>query len=716
MVTNTNRPMARRLSLGLLALAVIAPALWGSPYDRLARDSVAERDAVVLADTLLPELVVRAEWMRQRDGDVVVSVPNLPSAQRLRADQLLSQLPGVVSSKGAYTLNGKPAVIYINGIKQVISAESMSAFLSSLPASALSSVELVGVNTGKYSASTEAVIHIHTHPNVPLGYSFQPYVYTMFLPNGVRSLGGNLFYMTKVNRILTHHTLSYSRDQSRSTLSDSLLLSGVPVIHNDRDSRGYSHVLTYQGSLSYELERGRRLHFNAFVYNDFDDPQVEWVSTRARGTEDARGRSDLYNLSAAYQIPSTQTALYGTISYALSYGGRHSRVDYLTDARDLYNRGDLDLEGWMHTLSADFSSHIGDRWLLTYGAQVDRNSVWDRVHYYKPGASTPGGASYFEGAELLPAAYAQVRYKLSEELSLRAGARVEHTSYHYRLEDLSPTRRYTNVFPSLLVYYNRPNYALTAGLTSSVSRPRYEWLIPGERRRNDYLSFVGNPDVRPTRTYALVVRNTLMRYAQLNLTYAWVQDYAGSIYTSRGERLTESVDNIADRRLFRINAVVPFALLSRKLTGQLQATLGHNRFVHFSPGYTPPESRQTQYWTQTYAGSVQYEPSDRLTLSVQGQFTPRLTSLFVDTNRQLLVDLELYYALLRERNLILSLSLGNLFAHDTTRSAYFLDHRLWQRSDDYQPYVQVSLKLRLGKGQKVVDEYRSYTPGVSRMR
>ena len=73
------------------------------------------------------------------------------------------------------------------------------------------------------------------------------------------------------------------------------------------------------------------------------------------------------------------------------------------------------------------------------------------------------------------------------------------------------------------------------GLTSRISRPKYSWMLPGVRVVNDFLSFEGHPEIQPSQIYALVARNTLFQYAQLNLSYGQVHHFVGSSYRVRGQ-------------------------------------------------------------------------------------------------------------------------------------------------------------------------------------
>lgn len=299
----------------------------------------------------------------------------------------------------------------------------------------------------------------------------------------------------------------------------------------------------------------------------------------------------------------------------------------------LYCKGFLDLEGWMNTLSADFSSYIKDKWLLNYGIQIDRNSVWNNEDYRYKSSNFQENEIVFSGSELLPAFYAQARYKLNNALFVRGGLRVEHTNYHYSLHNVSANQKYTNVFPTFLLYYDIPNYALILGLTSNISRPKYEWMIPEEKKVNDNISFKGTPEIKPTKIYGLIARNTLFKYAQVNLTYAMIKDATGSKFETCKNKVIESIDNLTEKRAFRINLVLPFTFLKGKLTGEVQANVEHSRYCNFSDKFHIPQNRSVKYWNHSYVASLQHSPTNRLSLSLQAEFSPKQSSLLFEKKK-----------------------------------------------------------------------------------
>ena len=143
---------------------------------------------------MLNEVVVESNWIYRKDGMVVVDFGKMKMEQNLQLSDALRHIPGIVkNSNGNYSLGGKNAVIYVNNVKQNISPQSLEAFLESLPANIVANIELTFVNSGKYSASTEAVININTKSNIPLGQSVQPYAFTSIFPHGMYDTGGNIF-------------------------------------------------------------------------------------------------------------------------------------------------------------------------------------------------------------------------------------------------------------------------------------------------------------------------------------------------------------------------------------------------------------------------------------------------------------------------------------------------------------------------------------------
>lgn len=663
----------------------------------------------------LTEVVIKSNWIYRRDGNLVVDVAQIPNAKNLNTEQVLKHIPGITKSpnNGGYSLNGKSAVIFINGIKQNISANSLNIFLENLPADAVSSIELISLNTGTYSSGVEAAIDITIDSNMQLGYSFQPYLFTSIIPTGLNNFGGNVFYMTKFSRLLFHNTLAYSNDNDRFEQVDSLMINGTRLLDNSRTTYGRNNVLTYRASLVYSLHNNNTLNFNSFIYSDFDRKRSKHLSLSDLLFEKRKERSDLYNFSIAYRIPSSKKEFYGTIAYAISYGGQHSNANYKYENKSLDDRADLDMEGWMNTWSVDFVSNL-NKWRLYYGFQMDYNSVWDKADYSSVGVL--GAHSIFSGAEFLPAIYTQFRYNFNEALSLRAGARLENTFYRYNYLSQKNKSRDTNIFPSLLIQYNTKNTTTIVGLTSNINRPKYEWMLPGIKKVNEYIYDIGNPEIRPSRSYSLIFYNTFFKYAQLNLSYVLTKNLYGNVYEVSKQTLIRSHNNIADNKAFRANIVLPYALFEKKITGQLQTNLSYNKLSNFKNNFILPSGRSAHYWATSFVANINYNPTDKLNFSIEGSYLPRQTATLYDNRSNFYLDLDFYYSFLKDKSLTLGLNASALFARDRVGTSYFLDNQYHTTTKNIGPFFRVSLKWRFNKGQRVVEEYQDYIPGTNRLR
>ena len=182
-----------------------------------------------------------------------------------------------------------------------------------------------------------------------------------------------------------------------------------------------------------------------------------------------------------------------------------------------------------------------------------------------------------------------------------------------------------------------------------------------------------------------------------------------------GNILSKSSDNIADNRSFKTNIVLPFSMLKQKLTGQVQFNASYNHLYSFKNGFVRPTDRSANYWTRSYSAVVNYVPTERCNISIQGSYFPKTSTLIYTENKNMSMDLEMYYSFLKEKNLIVSATISDLFAKDNIRKSHFLDMHYHSTMENIGPTFLISIKLRLNKGQRVVEEYKDYTPGTSRL-
>ena len=133
-------------------------------------------------------------------------------------------------------------------------------------------------------------------------------------------------------------------------------------------------------------------------------------------------------------------------------------------------------------------------------------------------------AANYNARENVTAGYLKFDTRITGNMSLTGGLRVENTAIRYigrKYDDetnsvsrTSPhSSDYVNFLPSLIMKYDiDKNFILRAGYNQSLSRPKYSALVPGMNiKRGDNEIVIGNPDLKPTTSHNI----------DLNAEYYW---------------------------------------------------------------------------------------------------------------------------------------------------------------------------------------------------
>lgn len=123
-------------------------------------------------------------------------------------------------------------------------------------------------------------------------------------------------------------------------------------------------------------------------------------------------------------------------------------------------------------------------------------------------------AGNFEARETVSSGYIRFDQKLTDNVELMTGLRIENTSLSYtgrtyddETDQTSKTARetnsYINFLPSLLMKWNvNEDFKVRGSFTQTLSRPKYSALVPSVNiKRSDNEVTVGNPGLKPTLSY-----------------------------------------------------------------------------------------------------------------------------------------------------------------------------------------------------------------------
>src|SRR6185295_19109006 len=86
-------------------------------------------------------------------------------------------------------------------------------------------------------------------------------------------------------------------------------------------------------------------------------------------------------------------------------------------------------------------------------------------------------------------------------------------------------RRYTNLFPSAAVTFNKnPKNQFNVTYSRRIDRPNYQDLNPFEFKLDEYTFMKGNINLRPQYTNSIAVTNTYQYKLTTTLNYSHVTD------------------------------------------------------------------------------------------------------------------------------------------------------------------------------------------------
>lgn len=170
-------------------------------------------------DQRLKEVVINAHkpLIEQKTDRTIINVDAMLSAAGSNALEVLAKSPGViVNSNDDISLNGKSNVlVLIDDRATYMTAQSLAAYLRSLPAGMLHKLELISNPPAKYEANGNAVINIVLKKNLAGGF------------NGTVNLGYNQGVYARSNEALNINyrtgrfnifsSSSYSLDQNFNT-------------------------------------------------------------------------------------------------------------------------------------------------------------------------------------------------------------------------------------------------------------------------------------------------------------------------------------------------------------------------------------------------------------------------------------------------------------------------------------------------------------------
>ncbi|MEM6685300.1 MAG: TonB-dependent receptor [Bacteroidota bacterium] len=541
----------------------------------------------VSAESLDAVTVVAEKPIIQVEPDkTVFNVANTIGSAGNNGLEILRKAPGVrLDNDNNIIVEGKTGVlIYIDDRQSFLAGDDLTAFLQSLQADTIESIEIITQPSSKYDAAGNAGIiniklkrekglgtrgsvsstvtvgdYVRTNNSVSVNSRFKKWnffsTYSNFLGRSTSFID---LFRTQGNNIFDAQTDSEFESFSNNfrTGADYYLTKesvlGTVVTLNFRDSESTSNSVTPI------IDRNTRV-----------------IDSILRAPNSSENNSFNLNANINYRYKDT---LGTSFSVDLDYG-RYSRDRfndqpnfYTTPTGDIlnanitYQETPIDID--IFAGKVDYGRKLGKGSFET-GAKVSK-VVTDNVFNFFDVINGVNVLNFnrsnqFEYDEEIYAAYSKYNFAI-KNWKFQAGLRMEHTESQGTLtaetasQNQVVSRSYTDFFPSAGISYQaNPTNAFALSYSRRIQRPNYQNLNPFEFQLDELSFSRGNPFLQPQYTDNFKISHTYRYTLTTSLSYSYVSDFFAQVTEAEGEnRNFLNTRNVADQEVFNLSVSYPF--------------------------------------------------------------------------------------------------------------------------------------------------------------
>jgi len=619
-----------------------------------------DRDTLQLADIILrpqtnelSEITIKGEKrLLERKADrVILNVDALLSNAGSNALDVLKKSPGlIVDENGNISLRGKSGVlVFIDDKPSYLSPPELAAYLQSLPASALSQVEIMTNPPARYDAAGNAgAVNIRLKKSIQKGF------------NGNINLGYNQGHYARFNNSLN---LNYNIRKVNffSTLTYNNLVSSQHLdlerhyYHEDGTESGafYQNTFIKDRSSGPKLRLGLDYYPNATSTLGISFSGFRWFSNQRSLNEatltaingqpannihaDATAKRPFYNFTTNINY-----------SYKPDSSGREItfNADYLhfnsTLKNSLLNEiflPDGTLESTSNLIgrlpssinilstSGDYTSSAGKIASINAGYKISYIETKNIADFYdeKGGVLEPNSSftNHFNYRENINAAYINFNIE-KKRLAVQAGLRYEnnlingHQVGDVNRPDSSFNRVFNSLFPTLYISYKFDTahiHILNCSYGRRVDRPNYQDLNPFTYPIDRYTLYGGNPYLLPSFSNNLELSYSFKSAFTATLFYSLVQDVIAETIEQENGIFYSRPGNIGTQYAYGITINATFNPFKRWSVNGYSSLTG-NRFI--ADIYGHPLDNKGLSWSASMFN--QFKITDRWSAELSGYY------------------------------------------------------------------------------------------------
>ncbi|AYN00384.1 TonB-dependent receptor domain-containing protein [Chryseobacterium sp. 3008163] len=493
-----------------------------------------EKKSDSLKTKKIEEVVLTKQVFKKQSDRFVYDVAASPVAKGNTTFDLLRQTPllSTTDDKNLKIAGKNNALIYINGRKTNMDAESVTQFLKNTPAENIQKIEVITVPGSEFQVeSSDGIINIVLKKKMSDG------------------LSGNMRMSNSQNKY-NGSSASFSTNYRKDKLGISANLYGGEnidaqqyVLRNGNDSSsnestgniddpnqyigGYLNIdyqLTEKSNLALSWNSNANKSYNSTVnlfntIRSFDKDSQSYITnyTNSRNKEDARSYNNSVNLNYELKTDSLGSKLNANAAY-LNYRRFQftNNKTYLSDANGtdglLSQTIDQNLPQIINNFSGtvDYIQKFKNDFTVAIGGNFNKTKTDNDTQNdtFVTGKDTESSPNHFIYDENIYGAYLTLEKKFSDKLSGKVGTRYEITNSLGTSDNAAPEYRkierdYNNILPYLSFNYaindkNNISYAFS----SRMRRPSFWELNPVRNILTEDNYTQNNPFVKASSTYS----------------------------------------------------------------------------------------------------------------------------------------------------------------------------------------------------------------------
>ncbi len=489
----------------------------------------------------------------QKADRVIVNVEQMNTAGD-NALEVLSRAPGVKLDKDEnIILKGKAGInVMIDGKMSYMSGTELTTYLKSLPADALSKLELISNPPSSFDAAgTGGIINIKLKRNKIQGFNGNMNLGGGYGKYGKINGGTNLNYNTgKVSTFLRLNASSYE-SYNRLTLKRTI---GDEQYNQVNFWHPKTNSLNFSTGADYFINDKHTLGFMVKGYTAPEKTKVNSSSVnynaqgaQAGGTEmfnpqDNTEKNHAVNLNYRFKTDTLGGELGFDADYVQYDNSKNETfVNTYLDASgnaiglpvNLRNQGACNVS--IYALKADYSLNFSKRLKMETGLKSSWVESKSDVRFdslkNENWINDPGRTNVFSYRENINAAYLSLDQTF-DNIQIKGGLRAEQTIGKGVSSGTSTLidRKYWKLFPTLFVSWKLDsNNLVTGAYRKSVNRPSYRSLNPFTFYSDPYTALQGNPLLQPSYSNSYEFNYSYKDFRILTFSYSRANGFISEV-------------------------------------------------------------------------------------------------------------------------------------------------------------------------------------------